>query len=87
MWEIFRQVTFAVAVMISAIAEIVIAVIANVLAIHAFMMTFEEHCTLLYYLKPSLYDHSSLLVKCPSEPSFIVLRKPFPDKTDSFSAA
>ena len=47
MWEIFRQVTFAVAVMISAIAEIVIAVIANVLSLHTHVLTFHLLPTLI----------------------------------------
>ena len=55
--------------------------------INAFMMAFEEHGTLLYYLKPLLNNHRTLFVKCPPAPSFVTLGKSFSDKTDSFSAA
>ena len=55
--------------------------------IYAFMMTFKEHGTFLYYLKPSLDYHRALFVKGSPAPSFVALGKTFPDKTDSFSAA
>ena len=55
--------------------------------VDAFVMTFEEHRTFLYYLKPSLDYHRALFVKCPPAPSFIALGKPFPYKADSFSTA
>ena len=55
--------------------------------IYAFMMAFEEHCTFLYYLKPSLNYHRPLFVKCPPAPSFVALGKHIPDKTEPFPAA
>lgn len=55
--------------------------------IDAFMMTFKEHGAFLYYLKPPLDHHGTLLVNGSSAPSSIVLGKPFSDKADPFSAA
>ena len=55
--------------------------------IYAFMMAFEEHGTFLYYLEPLLDYHRTLFFNGFSAPSFVALGKPFPDKTDSFSAA
>ena len=55
--------------------------------VDAFMMAFEEHRTFLYYLEPSLDYHRTLFFNGFSAPSFVALGKPFPDKTDSFSAA
>ena len=55
--------------------------------IDAFVMAFEEHRTLLYYLKSSLNNHRTLFVKYPPAPSFVALGKSFSDETDSFPAA
>ena len=55
--------------------------------IDAFMMAFEEHGTLLYYLESSFNYHGPLFVKCPSAPSFITFGKPSSDKADSLPAA
>ena len=55
--------------------------------IDAFVVTFEEYGTFLYYLKPSLDYHRTLFAKGSPAPSFIAFGKSFPDKTDPVPAA
>ena len=55
--------------------------------IDAFVVTLEEHCTFLYYLKPSLDYHRTLFANGSPAPSFVAFGKSFPNKTDPFPAA